>query len=88
MKDLSTGDKMRVCDWIADYLKSIGLTETSDNDTMKKAVAERNALNGAGVERPQPSTPPAASPPTTPPPGVSAPPKPVMSCNIENFASY
>jgi hypothetical protein len=71
-----------------DYLKSVGLTETSENDTMKKAVAERNALQGAGVERPQPSTPAAASPPTTPPPAPAAPPKPVMSCNIENFASY
>ena len=71
-----------------DYLKSLGLTETSENDAMKKAVAERNALQGAGVERPQPSTPPAASPPTTPPPAETAPPKPVMSCNIENFASY
>jgi hypothetical protein len=71
-----------------DYLKSLGLTETSDNDAMKKAVAERNALQGAGVERPQPSNPAVASPPTTPPPPEAAPPKPVMSCNIENFASY
>jgi len=71
-----------------DYLKSLGLTETSDNDAMKKAVAERNALQGAGVERPQPSNPAVASPPTTPPPPETAPPKPVMSCNIENFASY
>jgi hypothetical protein len=71
-----------------DDLKKFGLTETSDNEAMKKLVAERNALQGAGVERPGSSTPPAASPPTTPTPGAAAPPKPVMSCNIENFASY
>lgn len=71
-----------------DDLKKFGLTETSDNEAMKKLVAERNALQGAGVERPGSSTPPAASPPTTPPPAAAAPPKPVMSCNIENFASY
>ncbi len=27
------------------YLKSLGLTETSDNETMKRLVAERNTLN-------------------------------------------
>lgn len=43
---------------------------------------------GGSVDRPGASTPPAASPPTTPPPAETAPPKPVMSCNIENFASY
>ena len=29
------------------YLKSVGLTETSDNDTMKKLVAERNKLKSS-----------------------------------------
>ena len=33
------------------YLKSLGLTETSDNDTMKKLVAERDSLNPPSPEQ-------------------------------------
>ena len=37
---------------------------------------------------PQPTGPAMAAPPTTPPPTSALPPKPVMACNIENFASF
>ena len=44
------------------YLKTVGMTEKSDNETMKKLVAERKRLKPA--------------------------PKPVMACNLENFAPF
>ena len=69
-----------------DDLKKFGITETSDNEAMKKLLAERATFQMSDI--PESSTPPAASPPTSPPPAAAAPPKPVMSCNIENFASY
>jgi len=34
------------------YLKSVGLTETSDNDTMKRLVQERRSLNASAVDSP------------------------------------
>jgi cytoskeletal protein RodZ len=65
------------------YLKSIGLTETSDNETMKARVAERARLE-------QTATPPVSTPlrdqPATPP-APQLPPVPAMKCSIENFGS-
>lgn len=82
---------------IAD-LKKAGLTETSDNEAMKKLVEERKQLDSrpipddknkdASVDRPSSAGSTAASPPTTPAPTAAAPPKPTMSCNLENFADY
>jgi hypothetical protein len=54
----------------------------------EKPASVENPPPGGSVDRPGSSTPAAASPPTTPTPAETAPPKPVMSCNIENFASY
>ena len=65
------------------YLKSIGLTETSDNETMKARVAERARLE-------QTATPPVSTPlrdqPATPA-APQLPPVPAMKCSIENFGS-
>ena len=65
------------------YLKSIGLTETSDNETMKARVAERAQLE-KGATAPM-STPLRDKPATPPPPQL--PPVPAMKCSIENFGS-
>jgi hypothetical protein len=65
------------------YLKSIGLSETSDNETMKARVAERARLE-------QTATAPVSTPlrdrPATPP-APQLPPVPAMKCSIENFGS-
>jgi hypothetical protein len=57
------------------YLKTVGLTETSDNETMKKLVAERNSLNS-------PTKPPLAIKSPEP---AKVPEKPVpwSLCSIE-----
>jgi hypothetical protein len=34
------------------YLKTVGLTETSNNDTMKRLVQERRSLNSSAVDSP------------------------------------
>ncbi len=65
------------------YLKSIGLTETSNNETMKARVAERAQLE-KGATSPV-STPLRDKPATPPPPQL--PPVPAMKCSIENFGS-
>jgi len=60
------------------YLKSVGLTETSDNETMKKLVAERNSLNA-------PAPPPAAPVAVSAPAPAKVPEKPIpwSLCSIE-----
>jgi hypothetical protein len=63
-----------------DYLKSIGFTERSENDTMKKLVAERASLGGA----PPISTPPYSNNPSA----LANVPTPSMSCAAENFSSF
>lgn len=63
-----------------DYLKSIGFTETSENDTMKKLIAERASLGGA----PPISTPPYSNSPSA----LANVPTPSMSCAAENFSSF
>ena len=63
-----------------DYLKSIGLNEGSENDTMKRLVAERASLGGA----PPISTPPYSNSPSA----LANVPTPSMSCAVENFSSF
>jgi len=65
------------------YLKSIGLSETSDNDTMKARVAERAQLEQAATA---PASTPLRDQPATPP-APQLPPVPAMKCSIENFGS-
>lgn len=64
------------------YLKSIGLTETSNNETMKRLVAERNELEKSVA--PPPVASPLRDTPVTPPAPL-LPPVPAMKCSIENF---
>jgi hypothetical protein len=63
-----------------DYLKSIGLNEGSENDSMKRLVAERASLGGA----PPISTPPYSNSPSA----LANVPTPSMSCAVENFSSF
>lgn len=63
-----------------DYLKSIGLNEGSDNDGMKRLVAERASLGGA----PPVTTPPYSNSPSA----LANVPSPSMSCAVENFSSF
>jgi hypothetical protein len=74
------------------YLKSVGLSEDSDNETMRARVAERAQLEKA--TSPPPSAPlldqPAAAPlrdQPAKPIAPSLPPVPAMKCSIENFGS-
>jgi len=79
-----------------DDLKKVGLTETSDNEAMKKLIRERSMFqmgqsaqaSTPPVDRPQPTSSAPATPPVAAAPPVAAPPKPTMSCNLENFAAY
>jgi hypothetical protein len=63
-----------------DYLKSIGLNEGSENDSMKRLVAERASLGAA----PPISTPPYSNSPSA----LANVPSPSMSCAVENFSSF
>lgn len=63
-----------------DYLKSVGITETSENDTMKKLIAERASLGGA----PPISTPAYSNRPSA----LANVPTPVLACAAENFSSF
>ena len=63
-----------------DYLKSIGFNEGSENDTMKRLVAERASLGAA----PPISTPPYSNSPSA----LANVPTPSMSCAVENFSSF
>jgi hypothetical protein len=63
-----------------DYLKSIGLNEGSENDSMKRLVAERASLGGA----PPISTPPYSNNPSA----LANVPTPSMTCAAENFSSF
>jgi hypothetical protein len=63
-----------------DYLKSVGINEGSENDTMKRLIAERASLGGA----PPISTPPYSNNPSA----LANVPTPSMSCAAENFSSF
>lgn len=63
-----------------DYLKSRGFTEMSENDTMKKLIAERASLGGA----PPISTPAYSNAPSA----LANVPTPSMTCAAENFSSF
>lgn len=65
------------------YLKSIGLSETSDNETMRARVAERAQLEKAATA---PASTPLRDKPATPQ-APQLPPVPAMKCSIENFGS-
>ena len=60
------------------YLKSVGITESSSNETMKKLVAERNSLNAPAASA---AAPVAVSAPT--PAKVPEKPIPWSLCSIE-----
>lgn len=78
-------DNPRIAQVNADiaYLKSIGLSETSDNETMKARVAERSQLEQVATA---PVSTPLRDTPATPP-APQLPPVPAMKCSIENFGS-
>ena len=63
-----------------EYLKSIGLNEGSDNDSMKRLVAERASLGAP----PPISTPPYSNNPSA----LANIPTPSMTCAAENFSSF
>lgn len=74
-------------------LQGMGLNPET-NDALKNALARRDQLRGtSGPPITTPTAPalsspaPATPPPSTPPPPAAAP-KPVMACNIENFAPF
>jgi TolA-binding protein len=74
-------------------LQGMGLNPET-NDALKNALARRDQLRGtSGPPITTPTAPalsspaPAMPPPSTPPPPAAAP-KPVMACNIENFAPF
>jgi len=63
-----------------DYLKSVGINEGSENDTMKKLITERASLGGA----PPISTPAYSNKPSA----LANVPTPILACAAENFSSF
>ena len=76
------------------HLKSGTTTKESGPAIFSGATITRTPTSTAtqssppSVDRPSSAGSTAASPPTTPAPTAAAPPKPTMSCNLENFADY
>lgn len=64
------------------YLKSVGLTETSDNDTMKNLVAEREKLQKSVPPKSSTVVTPTVTPTVTPKVDNKKP-EPWSLCNIE-----
>jgi hypothetical protein len=63
-------------------------TTTPPPPTTETTPAPSAQAAAASPPIPQPTGPAMAAPPTIPPPTSAVPPKPVMACNIENFASF